>query len=264
MKVLWLLFFGFLTLSVAVFAADKDVKEVVFVADPWCPYNCEPGSDMPGYVIEIAQAVFKEHGIKFTYKTMPWARALEEIKNGKVTGAIGASDADVKTYKVVLPKEEFAHQASGFFVKKGNPWKFDMNKAEDSIKKLKNKIGMIEDYTYFHADFIKSVGKDARIGGDKPLEQMISMLMMGRLDAFIEDPAVAKYTFNQMKKEGKVKSNEDIEFVGSAENPIPLYVGFCSKCKKEAKIFGEGFAKLRANGKLKQILDKYSVSDWKK
>ena len=43
-------------------------KTVVLVADEWCPYNCAPNSDKPGYVVEIAELVFAEAGHTVIYK----------------------------------------------------------------------------------------------------------------------------------------------------------------------------------------------------
>ncbi len=64
-------------------------KKVVLAADEWCPYNCEPGSAKPGYVIELAKIIFEKKGYEFDYKMMPWEQAKSDALQGKMSGAIG-------------------------------------------------------------------------------------------------------------------------------------------------------------------------------
>ena len=40
-------------------AGTARADEVVLLADAWCPYNCEPGSDTPGFMIEIARELLR-------------------------------------------------------------------------------------------------------------------------------------------------------------------------------------------------------------
>ncbi|MEQ1790535.1 MAG: hypothetical protein ABL857_08835, partial [Rickettsiales bacterium] len=41
-------------------AAEQTTINIV--ADEWCPFNCDPESDKPGYVIELAKEIFKPYG----------------------------------------------------------------------------------------------------------------------------------------------------------------------------------------------------------
>lgn len=49
-------------------AVQADV--VTLRADQWCPYNCVPGSDRPGYMIEIAREVFGRAGHQIDYQAL--------------------------------------------------------------------------------------------------------------------------------------------------------------------------------------------------
>lgn len=44
---------------------------ITLVADEWCPYNCTPDTDHPGFMIEIAQYAFEHAGHTIVYTTIP-------------------------------------------------------------------------------------------------------------------------------------------------------------------------------------------------
>lgn len=57
----------FLILAVSIFSLSTQVKAeevITLVADEWCPYNCVPNSEKPGYAIEIAQEIFNKKKYK--------------------------------------------------------------------------------------------------------------------------------------------------------------------------------------------------------
>lgn len=62
---------------------------IILVADKWCPYNCTPETERPGFLVEIARRAFELAGHKLEYRLMPWKRAVTEAKRGNVNGIIG-------------------------------------------------------------------------------------------------------------------------------------------------------------------------------
>ena len=75
-------FIVILLLSCAQFAFAKE--KIILAADMWCPYNCEPDSKNPGFLIEMAKIIFEEHDIEIEYRLMPWSKALDAVKNGSI------------------------------------------------------------------------------------------------------------------------------------------------------------------------------------
>lgn len=51
-------------------AAGETDRRLVVAADEWCPYNCMPGSERPGYLIEVLQSVYGKLGITVEYRVM--------------------------------------------------------------------------------------------------------------------------------------------------------------------------------------------------
>ncbi|HLO77134.1 MAG TPA: transporter substrate-binding domain-containing protein [Magnetospirillum sp.] len=237
-------------------AAQADV--ITLRADEWCPYNCAEGSDKPGYGIEIAKEIFAKAGHTVEYKTMAWARALEEARKGTVMAVIGADKVEAADF--VFPDQSVAVIDNTFVVKKGGAWKY-MGVA--SLEKIK--LAGIQGYSYSGeiGDYVNANSKNpARfdmVGGDNALEMNLKKLVAGRVDATVDAKPVLAYKLAQMGLADKV------EFAGSVD-PSDIYIAFSPanpKSKEYAQILGKGIADMRASGRLKQILDRYGVSDWK-
>ena len=83
-------------------AADKSVV-LTLVADPYCPYNCAYDAIQPGYVIDLARMIFEPEGYQVKYQILPWSRAVNEVREGNFTAAIGVSGQNGR--ELILPKQ---------------------------------------------------------------------------------------------------------------------------------------------------------------
>ncbi len=233
---------------------------IVIAADSWCPINCEPGSEKPGFMVEIAQAIFSKYGHRIIYKKIPWARTLLLVRNGDIDGAIGPYRNDAPDF--IFPDEEQAMISFNMFVTQENDWTYDGMHSLDNIL-----LGVIKDYSYLNTidNYIETNKNNRRkiffAFGEDPLKKNIQLLLFGRIDAIIETDLVFKHVATQMGVENKVK------LAGIATEPDKAYIAFSPnlpESKEYAKILSEGMKELRKTGKLKDILLKYGLSDWKK
>ncbi|MBD8527786.1 substrate-binding periplasmic protein [Pseudomarimonas arenosa] len=232
---------------------------ISIVADEWCPYNCEPGSDKPGFMIEIAEKTLGAAGHTIDYKNMPWSRAIDEARKGKFDAIVGAAKDDAPDF--TYPAEPLGLSGSIFVVRKGEAWRYA---GLDSL--AGHAIGVIQDYSYDDEldQYIEANAKDSAkvqvAAGETALETNIKKLEAKRIDALVEDQSVLNYALAQAGKSGA------FDLAGKLSD-AEIYIAF-SPAKKEsaeyAKILSEGLAKLRASGELKQILAKYGLEDWKK
>jgi len=55
---------------------------LLVLSDPWCPYNCQPDSDKPGYVVEMLREIFPPPTWQLKYQIVPWDRALQQVREG--------------------------------------------------------------------------------------------------------------------------------------------------------------------------------------
>jgi polar amino acid transport system substrate-binding protein len=240
-------------------------EEITLVADVWCPYNCEPDSENPGYMVEIAQQAFAKHDIKVKYKTMSWTSALEETKKQKYEGVIGAYYRDAPYF--VYPQEPQGRCINAFFVRSDSDWKYK------DTSSLNNKIlGVVSDYSYT-ADLDSYIAKHKKnpmllqeVYGDNATQSNILKLITGKVDVIVEDVQVIAYYLSQhnlsnltktIKKAGRVPDSSDedgIVFIAFAPgNP---------NSERYAKILSDETKALRQSGELEKILSKYGISDF--
>ena len=47
---------------------DEERRTLVLAGDYWCPYNCHPDSEMPGYLVELIRTAFYIYRIHIEYR----------------------------------------------------------------------------------------------------------------------------------------------------------------------------------------------------
>jgi polar amino acid transport system substrate-binding protein len=226
-------------------------------ADQWMPYNGDPNSAMPGYLIEIAKSAFEKAGHKMDYQIMNWERTVAWTRTGDIDCAVGATRDDDAS--LVFPQYSMGSNVTSIFVKKGNPWRF--TNIED-LKKIN--LGVIGAYGY--GEPLDSYIKDPAnahfvqdVKGDNALEQNIRKLLSGRIDALVEAPPVIAY------KLANLNMKDALEDAGTPNTLADLYIACSPKKPNSAayvKLLEDELQRMRATGELKTLLDKYNVKDW--
>ncbi|MEK6746498.1 MAG: transporter substrate-binding domain-containing protein [Pseudomonadota bacterium] len=261
------LFISILTFSFNVNAENTESptnnkKEVITViADTWCPYNCNPKSPHPGFMIDIVKQAFAKHNIDVEYTTMPWTRAIEETRKGMHTAIIGASTEDAPDF--IFPTTNQGLMINNLYVKNGNPWRYS---GVNSLKKIV--FGAIDGYSY--NDEIDSYIKKYKLNptyiemmsGNDALAINVSKLIRGKIGVTIESKYVMDYYLSQNNLKDKIV---DIASLPPSSRD-GLYIAFTPKNKKisqkYANIISEETKNMRASGELKKIMDNYGLSDW--
>ncbi|WP_438502264.1 hypothetical protein [Malaciobacter molluscorum] len=124
-------------------------------------------------------------------------------------------------------------------------------------------IGVIDGYDYVDPTVMEYLNKKPNnvlvMKGEKPLERLLEMLISGRITTIIEDKSVLQYKITQMGKADLVKVS------GITDTVVDVFSSFSpknNKSKEYAKILTEEIIKMRKDGRLKIILDKYGIQDW--
>ena len=231
-------------------------NKITLRANEWCPFNCEPYSEKPGFLIEIAKYVFEKEGKQIDYQTMNWDRTIKGVREGKFAGAVGAAKKDRRG--LVYPKTKQGLSQACFFVKKDSEWKFTGMNSLNSIQ-----VGVIDGYAYWEeinhyiADNLKS-GKIQVAYGDAPLKRNTQKLLKDRVGAVLAFRNVMKLLLKdsgqgELIKEAGCGPEQDIYIAFSPE---------LTEAKEYAKLLSDGMAELRSTGRLKTILESYGLEDW--
>lgn len=248
--------FQFVAVFCFLYSFNVYANKISVRADVWCPYNCNPTDENPGYMIEILRKAFGNENID--YQTTAWARAVLDTRDGKFDAIVGASAEDASDFVL---SDQMGVSASCFFVKKDKSnFKYT---GIDSLNSIK--LGVVKDYAYFEKldSYIKThIADKNKIDehfGDQVQKKMIQKLDMGRIDAFVEDANVTGYALKSMPE---VK---DVVEAGCGD-PVKLYIAFSPKDKKKSEElkakFNTALKKMKDSGELKDILTKYSIKPW--
>lgn len=241
------------------FAEDIASSKVISLsADLWMPYNGEPNSEKPGYVIEIAKAVFEPRGFVVEYQVAPWSRSIRAMMAGQITGIVAASQREAPG--AIYPVESIANVQYCFFTLPQSDWKYVDFTSLKSIR-----LALIEDYSY--TPIIDAYVANNRTitplldfsSGEDALILNIKKLQAKRVDAVITPLEVLQTQLQSMDLEIELFRN------AGCTAKDPLYIAFSPKdprSKELAQILSSGIQKLRKSGKLSKILSRYSVSDW--
>lgn len=249
---------GLLALSMAGMAVGSLAAEVKLRADSWCPYNCEPGN-RPGYLIEIAKAALEPAGHKVDYQLMPWTEALAGAAAGTVTGAVGATREEAPG--LVYATSPLGMSRPTLVIRKGKETK-DFKVANlDSLKSLR--FGSIKDYFYStevnaFIDANKGAANLVQVTGDNVTEDLVNMLIDGKLDAIVEDSNVVDYLLES-------KGYRNLFNYHALGEQATVSIGFSPKDPNSAtyaKLIDAKLADLRKSGQLSGILQKYGMKDW--
>lgn len=246
-------------IALALCLAGLQAATITVRADPWPPFNDEPGSELEGYAVELMRAIFEPAGHQVDYRTMPWARALASLEQGGIVAAIGATTEDIASDQARFPKEPIGHVDDGFYVRGDSDWRYTGVTSLDQVR-----LGYIKDYGYnedISAWISRANGNQAQAAtGDDALERNIAKLRAGRIDAIIETPVVMNWTLRALR----VPANE-IVFAGTHGQPLPVYVVFNRTdpaSESLARLWDEQIAAMRQDGRLATVLEKYGQKDW--
>lgn len=240
-------------------ALAQDKERIVLAGDEWCPYNCHPASENPGYMVEIAREVFGQQGYEVVYRVTSWNRAIFGTRNGDYDGIIGTGKEE--TPDLIFPRNELGVAAHTFYVQDTTQWQF---RGYQSLDKMT--VGVIENYSYgtFFNDYIVPNRGDAQkvqvITGSDPFARNLQKMKLGRINATIEDKNVMDYHVRNSLEDLGIKT-------AGILTTEKIYIAFSNineKSKEYAKILDEGVEQLRESGKLDEILQKYGLTDWKK
>ncbi len=239
-------------------------KTITMVADQWCPFNCDPEStDKPGFFVDLARQILQPHGYKVEYKAVPWARAIEEVREDKYQVLIAASHEETPDFQ--FPENGGISCGFNAFTRPNDAFKWQ------GVESIKNKrVGGIKDYVYSeeinaYIDANPHAGHKVQImRGDGALATNIKKLLGNRIDVLFENPSVLNYKFSGMTTDlAKLGLNGPPRNAGPvSEEESICYLGFgpAASNKEAVRLISEGIIRMEASGELRKLKDTYQIN----
>ncbi|MGR3542582.1 MAG: substrate-binding periplasmic protein [Hasllibacter sp.] len=244
------------TLALILAAGGASADRIVLRADPWCPYNCAPGSERPGFMVEIAREALAPYGHEVVYENAPWSRALAQAQSGEIAGAIGAAPEEAPDLLFGPPLGLF-QEAAAF--RAGERIDFADPAALAALR-----IGTIRGYDYDPplGPVVAANRGDATLvqemGGEAPLQANLRKLTGGRIDVIPDVAAVLEAAVHEAGLTDRVE-------VRTFTTGDHVFIAFTRAHPRAATWnaqLAEGVGRLRASGRMDQIMARYGLSDW--
>ncbi|MES2215100.1 MAG: transporter substrate-binding domain-containing protein [Pseudomonadota bacterium] len=243
------------TVIIMLLAQNARAEKIIIAADYWCPYNCKPDTEYPGYLVELVTKAFAKYNIDVEYKLMPWRESVEAAKAGNVHAVIGASKDEADG--LILPSFALAEGPTGVYVINGDRWVLDgmesLRKKELCLIVGYGQSGVVEQYIYenYPASPQLFVVEDGLYASN----DCLARLMEHRVDILIEND----YVMDNMTK--NLRSKNDVVKAGNLglEN---LYLALSPNHNKSyyyMKILGNAMSEMKKNGEALEIAQKYGL-----
>lgn len=229
---------------------------IKLVTDPWCPFACQPDSERPGYMIELARAVFEPLGHKVDYEVQPFARAEQSVASGAASGFVGVLRLP-KRASWYFPAEPQGEARVCFYTKAGSSWSY-----AGAASLAGQRIGTVNAYNY--GDEVEAALKQSGtrldpVAGEDALRLNLDKLRAERVTALVEYEPVLDWT---LRLPGSSRPRQ----AGCAARADTLYIAFSPKDPKSAdyaKQLSDGVATMRHDGRLRTLLARYGLKDWR-
>lgn len=224
---------------------------IVLMADEWCPYNCEPGSDAPGFMVEIAREALGPYGHEVKYSNLNWARSLHRAELGEINGVIGAVPEEAPEFIFGPPMGTYVDTVA---FRIGEAIEPDLIRDQNELR-----LGAINGYEYYGivSEYIKAHSGDRSLiqfmSGEDALAKNLRKLVAGRLDMVAEVRAVLEYS---LQESGLA---DQVEFAVT-DDTNEVYIAFSpalANSQNYADQLSEGVAQLRESGRFAELMQKY-------
>jgi polar amino acid transport system substrate-binding protein len=234
-------------------------EPVRLVGDEFCPYNCDPASGKPGYMVEVLEEIFAAQGMTINYRLKPWSRAVHVVANGgaQILLANTYNSAPNKRLQLVMGED-----STCFLARNNYTWHYS-----DIPELQQHRLGAIQSYHYDSGgpldQYLRSNHPQVYLAkGELPLRSLMSMLLQERIDLVLDNCNVLK------RKVSKMDIAKQTRLAGTLPDyHADLHIAF-SPADPDAEqlmaLVRDGLAELRRNGRLAEILKAYNVNDWQR
>jgi len=234
-------------------------NEIVIAGDNWCPVNCGQQDKQQGFMIDVARQALAKSGYTVKYVEMPWLRAIELAREGKVHAIVGAFKDDAPDF--YYPQVPFLKiSPNSLFTLKESAWQYDNIRSFNGMK-----IGVIKGYDYGDVmnTYIKSFSSSKaspliQLYGNDAVERSLKFLMRKRIDIYIDAEPVFWYEANKMGITHLVKS------VGSISDPEPCFIAFSPVMKNSQALtlaLDKGVILMKQDNEISAIARNYSLPE---
>ena len=227
------------------FATGAELK---FNTQDFAPFNYDASGIVSGPAADIIRRICSATKIDCSMQLLPWARAQDEVRNGKAHGifVVGWNEEQSKWLYFSPP---ILNSEYGFFVRDDNPLRFKQNSDVKGYT-----VGVYgPSNTATALEKIKAEIKDLTIDMAPDNGAAFKKLSVSRIDAVFSNRDVG----NELMRKLGIRN---IRYAGR-QQILKYYIGFSQKFteKKLVDQFNMAYRNLHKRGIIQEILSKYKM-----
>lgn len=224
----------------------------------WEPYAIytfvDEAGEVTGADIELIKAIGQEIGCELRFEELPWARVLLEIERGMLDLASSASrSAEREAYAFF--SETYRQAEVAIYLRRGEGEKHRMASLAE-VPRRGFRLGTIAGY-YYGPEFdalMKDAAFAAQVDAAVDYPTNLRKLLHGRIDGYlVDDVGVLVAEARALGIEDKIERHP-LRFPGEA-----LHLMFSRKSvdPKQIEAVDRALRRMKADGRLRRIMDKY-------
>jgi len=232
-------------------------ETITITSDEWCPYNCENKGNKQGFFVDIFTYVFQQYGYKVKYVISDsFTKAIKDVRQNKYDALISTNPEETPDF--IFPKLPMTYSYDVILIPKDSSW---ICESETSLNELT--LGVVQGYVYtdpiqrYVENNINDSKKIQMISGNHSMKYNLKKLKHQKITAMIDNYHLIQYHYASKQEPFPFKVAKKME-------PYPLYIAFSPKNYKSEKyveMFDRGYKKLLHTKKMKEILQKYGLSE---
>lgn len=222
----------------------------------WVPYdffrmeNGEKTRESIGYSIDVLNEILNEHGLKLKSHYYPWKRCLLKVKQGEIDLVLSATYSEERSKDYLLSIPYYSLTPNFFYMKSKYPQGISIASSEELFQyRMCGLLG------YNYENF--GIPNDRVLMSVTSFKALMAQLESGRCDVVLAryEPLAGRamigerYFDNRIQKAAIPNVNQE---------PFLILISRETSHAYELKgIIDDGIDRLRRQGRLEEILDKY-------
>ena len=239
--------FSWFILSLLLWTSSLGAQQTItIVFEEWPPYQYTKDDKVIGIDTEVVEEACRRMGITPKFRSLPWARALEEVKEGDADAIFSIGYPDQHPF-LYFPETPISAQRSVLFVRK------DSTLQVKDIRDLEGKtVGVVQDN--FYGDLFDTNQKILRDASSNQ-KMVFDKLLAERYEVMITFDLVGLFLIKENQIADQVKM---LDYIVDDQ---PTYVGFSkakgAQAEQLAKQLSTVLEQLRQEGVLETVRNKY-------
>jgi len=231
-------------------ASPGEKRQLVLVAANSIPTAYFVNDEPTGVLVDVVREAFSRAGYSVTIKLEPWARCIEDARDGIADGIFSIFDTPERRTFLSYTSQPIITQTVSFFVQKNSPISFDGNFATLSSRTL----GVINQTSYGpRFDEALKNGTFRKVDYANSAESIVKILLAGRVEVI---PSYRHVVLNTAKFLGV---QDQIRELTPEVESIPSYLAFSRKQDYRSVMadYEKALKSMRQDGSYDRIFERY-------